>query len=286
MSDSTIGIKIADGSYYPVLEHGFSGKKRLTLTTVKDSQKKVQIDLYRGNGASLSEAQYIGSIVVENIPPARKGEPEIELTLGIDPEGQFSAEACDDSTGECQRFDTNLGPPSEKDLYEEPEFATEGEPQEEFGLEEQTLTGEDYPVSDADRRKDVLHRKPPNLLLLVLFVILGVALVVALAYFVYRGIQGPQVPALSQAAPGPTSTQQQAQEGASGQAASAPAAGTEPAPVTKGGASYTIKIGDTLWDISSTYYRNPWLYPKLAKANSIRNPDLIFAGTRIFIPEN
>ncbi|HYW83374.1 MAG TPA: LysM peptidoglycan-binding domain-containing protein, partial [Spirochaetia bacterium] len=34
------------------------------------------------------------------------------------------------------------------------------------------------------------------------------------------------------------------------------------------------------------YYRNPWLYPKLAKANSIRNPDLIFAGTRIKIPEN
>jgi len=50
--------------------------------------------------------------------------------------------------------------------------------------------------------------------------------------------------------------------------------------------TYRIKNGDTLWDIAATYYRNPWLYPKLAKANSIRNPDLIFAGTRINIPEN
>ena len=50
--------------------------------------------------------------------------------------------------------------------------------------------------------------------------------------------------------------------------------------------SYTVVKGDTLWDISATYYRNPWLYPKLAAANSIKNPDLIFAGTRITIPEN
>ena len=41
-----------------------------------------------------------------------------------------------------------------------------------------------------------------------------------------------------------------------------------------------------MWDICATYYRNPWLYPKLAKANSIPNPDLIFAGTRIVIPAN
>jgi nucleoid-associated protein YgaU len=51
------------------------------------------------------------------------------------------------------------------------------------------------------------------------------------------------------------------------------------------GVSYRIRRGDTLWDISSTYYRNPWLYPVIAKANGIRNPDLIIAGARIFIPE-
>ncbi len=33
MAGSTIGIKIADGSYYPVLEESFTGTKRLTLTT-------------------------------------------------------------------------------------------------------------------------------------------------------------------------------------------------------------------------------------------------------------
>ncbi|MFI5368150.1 MAG: LysM peptidoglycan-binding domain-containing protein [Spirochaetia bacterium] len=69
-------------------------------------------------------------------------------------------------------------------------------------------------------------------------------------------------------------------------AAAAPAPVTAPKPAATGGVTYRIKNGDTLWDIAGTYYRNPWLYPKLAKANSIRNPDLIFAGTRIKIPEN
>jgi len=32
------------------------------------------------------------------------------------------------------------------------------------------------------------------------------------------------------------------------------------------------------------YYRNPWLYPKIAAANSIKNPDLIISGTTIWIP--
>jgi nucleoid-associated protein YgaU len=52
-----------------------------------------------------------------------------------------------------------------------------------------------------------------------------------------------------------------------------------------GGVWYWIRRGDTLWDISSNFYRNPWRYGQIAEENSIRNPDLIFAGSKIFIPE-
>ena len=62
MSVSTIGIKVADGSYYPVIEVDFRGTRKLVLTTAKDNQEKVQVDLYRGNGSALSEARYIGSL--------------------------------------------------------------------------------------------------------------------------------------------------------------------------------------------------------------------------------
>ena len=47
---------------------------------------------------------------------------------------------------------------------------------------------------------------------------------------------------------------------------------------------YRIKWGDTLWDLAESYYQNPWLYKKIAKANNIKNPDVIISGTDIVIP--
>ena len=47
---------------------------------------------------------------------------------------------------------------------------------------------------------------------------------------------------------------------------------------------YHIKWGDTLWDISESYYKTPWKYPKIADYNKIKNPDLIISGTDILIP--
>ncbi len=77
-----IGVKLADGSFYSVLEEDFTGRKKLVVTTSRDNQDSVQIDLYRG---SLEGAEaFIGSLMIENIQPAPKREPEIELQLGLD----------------------------------------------------------------------------------------------------------------------------------------------------------------------------------------------------------
>jgi hypothetical protein len=43
--------------------------------------------------------------------------------------------------------------------------------------------------------------------------------------------------------------------------------------------TYTVKKGDTLWDISAMYLRQPWLWPELWEANAqIDNPHLIYPG--------
>jgi nucleoid-associated protein YgaU len=290
LSDSTIGIKVADGSYYPILEQGFRGRKRLVLTTVKDNQSKVQIDLYRGNGTALTKARYIGSLLIENIPPALQGLPEIELLIGVDERGQLSAEASDARTGESQKFTTSLKTLAAVDTYKEPEFSVERDALAEPDFEESPLTGESYRRGDAARREPDRQRRGPNVLLLVLAVILGIILVGAIAFFIYRAVQGPRVtsvPVVTQPAAKPAAPAPQA-EPAPQPAAVEPAApaAPAPAPVAAPETFYRIKQGDTLWDISATYYRNPWLYPRLARANSIRNPDLIFAGTRIVIPPN
>ncbi|MCQ2613039.1 MAG: LysM peptidoglycan-binding domain-containing protein [Treponemataceae bacterium] len=48
---------------------------------------------------------------------------------------------------------------------------------------------------------------------------------------------------------------------------------------------YKVKWGDTLWDIANSYYRNPWLYWRIAMVNNITNPNKIVAGSYIIIPE-
>jgi nucleoid-associated protein YgaU len=47
---------------------------------------------------------------------------------------------------------------------------------------------------------------------------------------------------------------------------------------------YTVVPGDTLWDIASRFYGNPFRYPEIAAANRIPNPDLIFPDQRLVIP--
>lgn len=49
---------------------------------------------------------------------------------------------------------------------------------------------------------------------------------------------------------------------------------------------HIIQRGDTLWDISNTYFRNPFLWPQLWDANRyIENPHLIYPGDPLRIPD-
>jgi hypothetical protein len=59
------------------------------------------------------------------------------------------------------------------------------------------------------------------------------------------------------------------------------AAAQTPTPVINQGAplSYTVKRGDTLWDISAMYLRDPWLWPEIWHVNpAVQNPHLIYPG--------
>ncbi len=335
MSNSTIGIKTADGKFFPILEDGSKKRKRLVVTTVRDNQSKVQIDLYRGDGNKLENASYIGSLVIENIQPAPKGEPEIELYIGIDNEGNLNAVAHDLITDEKQSLTVSIDSLSEESTYDFPDFDIEekfdfdelnvGESPDtvaeetalgESPIEEPKLTGETYPIGETDSRKKHIERKKRNPLFMILFVIISLVVIAVIAYLIFSNLHGERVPPLiggsttekilpvsnspptvgTKAPEKEVSSVSKAGGGkVSGRRVSSAEGGksknnglgnaVKQKKSQKGGVWYRVKRGDTLWDISSTFYRNPWLYPVIARRNRIKNPDLIFAGTKIFIPE-
>ena len=122
MNANNIGLKLADGEFYPVLEDGTAARKRLVVTTVQDGQPSVQIDLYRGQGPTVENATYIGSLVVEGIPSMAKGEPDIQMDLGLADDGTLTAFAQEASTGASQSLKVSLEALSEEEKYEVPDF--------------------------------------------------------------------------------------------------------------------------------------------------------------------
>ncbi len=84
--------------------------------------------------------------------------------------------------------------------------------------------------------------------------------------------------------PGGNSEQQPAEQKPA--ASQAPAPAQEPSgPAKEESAEYIIKRGDTLWDISNTFYKDPFLWPFIWKANPyVTNADLIYPGNKLVIP--
>lgn len=95
----TIGIKLADGSFYPVLEEFSNSEKQLDLTTAHNNQTKIMVDLYRSKSCSMEDAEYVDSLQIENLVAHPNGEPDISFSVSIDENNKLSAKIKDSETG-------------------------------------------------------------------------------------------------------------------------------------------------------------------------------------------
>jgi hypothetical protein len=313
VSDSRIGIKVADGSFYPVMEDGKPSRKKLVLTTVNDSQTNVQIDLYRGR-ENIEDASYVGSLLIENIPPNMKGEPEIELIVGLDEEGNLTAEASEHTSGEKRSLSVKIGEGSDMTAYDIPEFdlseeSSAGfEPDFSFDELDTDVESDDFSTEFAEEpgaepeeySEEPVRKGRVRPLLITLLVLLSLAFAALLIYCLMNWLPVEKVPPLraeqttvqeapavagSTAEPAGQVGPAEAPEPAEPAEPVGPAVEVENVRVEVEGVWYRIRRGDTLWDISSSFYNSPWLYGQIAEENNIRNPDIIFAEQKIFIPK-
>ena len=123
----TIGIKLADGSFYPVLEDNSNQEKTLDLTTANNNQTTVMVDLYRSSLCSMEDDEYVDTLQIDNLIEHPNGEPDITFTISIDENKKLSAKIVDKETGSQSKTTITLV----------------------SRTEEQRLLTDDYKVSDS-----------------------------------------------------------------------------------------------------------------------------------------
>ncbi len=148
MSKAVIGIKIADGSFYPILEEGKPGEKKLQVTTVRDDQTTVQINLYRSETGDMSDADYVDTLLIDNLVPHQKEEPSFNLLVKIDENNMLSAEIDDPETGEKSDTKVSLINMGNKSIFDEPDYKVT--PNDVPGDEEFSLADSMADIPDLD----------------------------------------------------------------------------------------------------------------------------------------
>ena len=77
-------------------------KKSETFSTAADNQPSVDIHVLQGERSMASDNKTLGRFQLTDIPPARRGEPQIEVTFDIDANGIMNISAKDKGTGKEQ----------------------------------------------------------------------------------------------------------------------------------------------------------------------------------------
>jgi hypothetical protein len=96
----TIGIKLADSTFYPIVSTDSLGTKELGLTTVQENQGEVHVDLYRGDEEDSRTVEYLDTLRLDHLLPHPAGDADIALTLILDEDDFFVADLFDPESGE------------------------------------------------------------------------------------------------------------------------------------------------------------------------------------------
>ena len=102
----SLGIETMGGVMTKMIEANTTipTKKTETFTTAVDNQPSVEIKVLQGERPMAAQNKQIGIFHLDGIMPARRGEPQIEVTFDIDANGILNVTAKDKATGKEQKI--------------------------------------------------------------------------------------------------------------------------------------------------------------------------------------
>jgi molecular chaperone DnaK len=102
----TLGIETLGGVATSLIERNTTipTKKSQVFSTAADGQTSVEIKVMQGERPMAADNKLLGNFILDGIPPAPRGVPQIEVTFDIDADGILHVSALDKATGKEQKI--------------------------------------------------------------------------------------------------------------------------------------------------------------------------------------
>jgi molecular chaperone DnaK len=116
VTPATLGIATVGGFVETLLEQNapIPIERTKTFTTAHDFQERVVLECCRGERRRFDENEPLGTLTLDHLPRARRGETKIEVTFRVDTDGILHVRARDQRSGAEQKISLNvIAAPSE-----------------------------------------------------------------------------------------------------------------------------------------------------------------------------
>ncbi len=102
----SLGIETLGGVFTRLIDRNTTipTNKSQIFSTAEDNQSAVTIRVFQGEREMAADNKMLGQFNLENIPPAPRGVPQIEVSFDIDANGIVSVSAKDKGTGKEQKI--------------------------------------------------------------------------------------------------------------------------------------------------------------------------------------